>query len=180
MYIIISMKKNVMLQAFKTLDKKLDEPVTMLIGGGAAMLLAYDIPLTTMDVDGLPLQSKLTPAELDPLIKEVAHELKISPHWYNDYFNTFTHTLPRDFRDRLNEVYRGRYLTVSALGMEDLLIMKCFAGREKDIGHARALIKRGADLGLVERRIDELIDKGLPDAEKAADFLSDVIDQMGE
>lgn len=174
------MKKNIMLKAFEALDAKLTESVVMLIGGGAAMLLAHDIALTTMDVDGLPLQSKLSPAELDPLIKEVAQELGISGHWYNDYFNTFTHTLPSDFRDRLKTVFQGNHLTVSALSLEDLLIMKCFAGREKDIGHARVLIKRGANLDIVEKRIDELIDKGLPDALKASDFLADLINQMGE
>lgn len=174
------MKKEIMTQAFEALDAKLTESVTMLVGGGAAMLLAHHIPLTTLDVDGLPLQSKLTPAELDKLVKEVAEELRLSAHWYNDYFNTFTHTLPADFRDRLITVFEGRNLTVCALGLEDLLIMKCFAGREKDIGHARVLIKKGADLDIVERRIDELIEKRLPDALKASDFLADVINQMGE
>lgn len=174
------MKKEIMQKAFEALDAKLTERVTMLVGGGAAMLLAHHIPLTTMDVDGLPLQSKLTAAELDKLIKEVAEELNISTQWYNDYFNTFTHTLPADFRDRLTTVFEGMHLKVSALGLEDLLIMKCFAGREKDIGHARVLIEKGANLDIVEERIDELIEKGLPDASKAADFLADIINRMGE
>jgi len=174
------MKKNIMREAFEALDGKLPTPVTMLIGGGAAMLLAHDIPLITMDVDGLPLTSQLSPSELDPLIKEVAKELGISPHWYNDYFNTFTHTLPKDFRDRLKNVFLGKKLTVAALGLDDLLIMKCFAGREKDIGHARALIRKGANVDAVEAHIETLIGKGLPDAGRAKDFLTTIIDQLGE
>lgn len=174
------MKENIMHNAFEALDKKLPAPVTMLIGGGAAMLLAHGIALTTMDIDGLPLTSQLSSAELDPFIKEVATELGISPHWYNDYFNTFTHTLPKDFRDRLKIVFKGKKLTVAALGLEDLLIMKCFAGREKDIGHARALIRKGAEVDMVETHIDALIEKGLPDAPKAKDFLNDILDQLDD
>jgi len=137
------MKDKMMMKAFRSLDRRLETSLTLLLGGGAAMLLAHGVPLTTHDVDGLPLDSDVTPAELDPLIKEVAAELGISQHWYNDYFNAFTYTLPKDFRGRLVEVYRGKHLAVKSLGKEDLLIMKCFSAREKDIGHAKALIKRG-------------------------------------
>jgi hypothetical protein len=42
-----------------------------------------------------------------------------------------------------------------------MLIMKCFAHREKDLGHARALLKKGVDLKLVERAIEEARDRGL-------------------
>ncbi len=61
-----------------------------------------------------------------------------------------------------------------ALGVEDLLVMKCFAGREKDVGHARALLRRKPDLGVVERRIDQLVEKGVPGSLDAADFLDDI------
>ncbi len=169
------MKKTDMLRAFALLDKKLKKPVTLLVGGGAAMLLGYDIPLSTNDVDGLPLDSQMTSAELDPLIKEVARELSISPHWYNDYFNTFTYALPKDFRKRLKEVYHGKKLSVKSLGKEELLIMKCFAGRDKDIGHARALLKRGVNKKLVEEQIESLIARNLPGASKAMQFLDDLL-----
>jgi hypothetical protein len=63
---------------------------------------------------------------------------------------------------------------VMALGVEDLLIMKCFAGREKDIGHARALLKKGPDLALVDGRIHQLIEKGIQGAREAGDFFDDL------
>lgn len=132
-----------MIRALEALDRELNGKSEILIGGGAAMLLAHHVPLTTMDIDGVLLKSALTPAELDPLVKKVGHDLRISAHWFNDYINTFTYTIPKDFRSRLVAVYKGKKLTVVALGKEELLIMKCFSGREKDIGHARALIKRG-------------------------------------
>lgn len=176
----IVMKKNQMTEALASLDRLLPKSLTLLIGGGAAMLLAHGISLSTMDIDGLPLISEMTPAELDPFIKKVASELKLNPHWYNDYFNTFTYTLPKNFRDRLVPVYKGKKLTALALGREDLLIMKCFSGREKDIGHARVLIKRGADTQMVERHLQSLAEKGLPGADSAISFLEDIIDQIEE
>lgn len=172
------MKKPVMMDAFRALDGRLRAPLTLLIGGGAAMLLAHGVPLATNDVDGLPLDSKISPAELDPLIKSVAKELSLSAHWYNDYFNSFTYALPTDFRSRLVEVYRGKNLTVCALGKEDLLVMKCFAGREKDIGHARALIRKGIDSDVVEGHLEKLAEKNLPGADRALEFFEDLIVDM--
>ncbi|MBI4125878.1 MAG: hypothetical protein HY465_00135 [Deltaproteobacteria bacterium] len=171
------MKQQVMEQALAALDASLPKPVTLLIGGGAALLLAHKIRLETLDIDAVPLTSALTPAELDPLVKAVARELKISPHWLNDYFNTFTYTLPKDFRERLVPVFRGKNLTALALGREDLLIMKCFAGREKDIGHARVLIRRGANTDMVRTHLQTFIDKGLPGADHAVRFLEDLLDE---
>ncbi|MFH1829579.1 MAG: DUF6036 family nucleotidyltransferase [Pseudomonadota bacterium] len=169
------MKKENMIAAFEALDAKLSEPLTLLVGGGAAMLLAHGIPLSTYDVDGLPFETKLSPAEVEKLIREVASELNLNPHWYNDYFNTFTFTLPADFRDRLVDVFNGKCLTVRALGAEDLLLMKCMAGRDKDVGHARALLRRGADWKKVEAHLEGLVKKGLPGAEEAVGFLEDLV-----
>lgn len=173
------MEKSMMLKAIKALDRHLTQPVQLLIGGGAAMLLAYDVPISTMDIDGLIINSEMTPAELEPFIKKVASELKINPHWYSSYFSTFTYTIPSDYKDRLKTIYSGKNLRVFALGMEDLLIMKCFAGREKDIGHARAMIRKGANLDIVEGHIEKLAEKGIPGADKALEFLDELREQAG-
>lgn len=176
----MAMEKQVMRKAIKLLDVRLKSNCLMLIGGGAALLLAHDIPLSTMDIDGLLLETEITPAELDPLVKDVARELKISPHWFTTYFSTFTYTVPADYKERLVTVYTGRHLKVVAFGLEDLLIMKCFSGREKDIGHARALARRGADLDFVEKHIQRLLEKGVPGSNKALDFLHEVTEQIGK
>lgn len=173
------MDKQTMLKAFKALDKQLKKPAEILIGGGAAMVLAHSVPLSTMDIDGLLFHTEVTNAELDPLVKGVAKELKLHPQWFNSYFGTFTYTIPPDYEDRLVTVYSGNRLKVKALGMEDLLIMKCFSGREKDIGHVRALAKNISDLDVVEEHIQKLCNKGVPKAEEALDFLGEIRDQIG-
>jgi hypothetical protein len=104
----------------------------------------------------------------------VARDLGLAPDWVNPHYETFAHVLPADYGTRLREVFAGEKLRVMALGVEDLLVMKCFAGREKDVGHARALLRRKPDLRIVERRIEELVDKGVSGASDAADFLDDL------
>jgi predicted nucleotidyltransferase len=159
-------------KAFRALDARIDEPVTLIVGDGTAMMLAYGLPVRTRDVDAYTATSHLD--DLAPAVREVAREMGFSSDWMNPYFETYTHVLPSDYGSRLKEVFAGERLRVMALGLEDLLIMKCFAGREKDIGHARALLKKGPDLALVDGRIHQLIEKGIQGAREAGDFFDDL------
>lgn len=108
------------------------------------------------------------------MLNKSAKSLTCPPDWLNPYFLTFTHTLPQDYGQRLIKVFDGRSLEALALGREDLLIMKCFAGRAKDIAHARALIKAGANIKFVEKHIESLKKKRIPGTDKALDFLDDL------
>jgi len=174
------MDASTMKNALRKLETYLNKPVTMLVGGGAAMVLAYQISLSTMDIDGVLIDTEMTPAELDPLVKQVGKDLDIHPHWFDSDFDRYTYTVPSDYKERLQEIYKGKTLKVFGLGLEDLLIMKCFAGHEKDIGHAKGLIKKGAHLKFVDNHIESLIEKGVPGAEEALDFLEDIREQLGK
>lgn len=162
--------------AFGALDRLLDHEATLVVGGGTAMVLAYGLPVRTTDVDAFPA-SGATVEEIDALAKKVARSQHLAYDWLNPYYQTFAHVLPGDYGKRMKEVFKGERLRVMALGVEDLLIMKCFAGRQKDVGHARALLKRRPDLSIVEGRIDELIERGVKGARDAADFLDDLEEQ---
>jgi len=158
--------------AFKALDARLPGPMTLVVGGGTAMMLAYGIPVRTTGVDACPVSGWLD--DLAPLVREVGRDTGLAPDWLDPHFETFAHVLPADHGSRLLEVFAGDRLRVMALGLEDLLIMKCFAGRERDVGHARALLRYEPDLATVERRIDELVERRMPGALDAADFLDDL------
>jgi hypothetical protein len=160
------------LKAFEALDAELDAPVRLILGGGTAMMLAHGLPVRTADVDAYPRNASLEP--LLPAVRRVGRALGLSPDWLNPHFETFAHVLPADHGSRLVPVYAGKHLEVSALGAEDLLVMKCFAGREKDVGHARALLRRHPDLSLVERRLQELAERGLKGAQDALDFFDEL------
>lgn len=169
-----------MLVALKTLDQKMTMKAKLLLGGGGAMVLAYGFPLATQDLDALFYKSAITESDLQNEIKQVARELELPGDWLNSYFQTFLYTLPKDYETRLVSVYVGAHLTVNALGLTDLLILKCFAGREKDIPHARALLKKGADGGWARKHIAELNETALPKAAAALDFLDDLLDEQDE
>ncbi len=166
----------VMKKALRALDEKLDRELVLIMGGGGAMILAYKYPLATTDIDAIPKGMEVH--EVDPFVKQVARELELPPDWLNPYFASFSHTLPADFHSRLVRVFEGTHLKVDALGKEDLLIMKCFAHRTKDIGHAKQLIKLGADIKLVEDQLEKLKIKKIPEADAALDFLDDLLEQM--
>lgn len=138
------------------------------------MILAHGYPRGTTDIDAIA--RGVSPGDLDPLVKEIAKELGLPFDWLNPYFSTFSHTLPLDYGLRLKPVYEGDHLKAQALGKEEMLIMKCFAHRLKDVPHARALVRGKADLSIVEGRLDELLRKKIPGAQAAIDFLQEILD----
>ncbi|MBI3535143.1 MAG: hypothetical protein HY072_06625 [Deltaproteobacteria bacterium] len=170
--------KEKMLEAFRLLDQILKQEVTLIMGGGGSMILAHGFHLGTADIDAIPKGIELN--ELDPLVKQIAKKLEIAPDWLNPYFSTFSHTLPLDYGDRLIEVFSGKKLKVLALGKEEMLIMKCFAHRQKDIPHAKLLIKKSTDIKMVESHIEGLMKKRIPGAQDALDFLDDVMESVNE
>ena len=170
----MSLTADKMRLALTLLDALLPRSLTLIVGGGGAMLLAYGFPLATSDIDAVP--KGLSEDELKPLIEKVADELNLSKDWLNSWFQTFTHVLPADYATRTVEVYSGTNLTARALGRDDLLLMKCFAHRTKDIPHARALVAGGANISFVYDRIDELRRQRIPLTDAAADFLDTIVD----
>lgn len=173
------MKKEDMMLAFQKLDGRLKSFTRIIVGGGAALVTAYGVPVSTQDVDGVPDRSSMDLADFKSEVRAVGREMGISQDWLNDYFSTFLFVLPKDYGERLVTIYKGKNLEVCALGKEDLILMKCFAGREKDIPHVRVLIRKGADLKIVDDRLSELLEKKIPGAEKASDFFSDLCDELG-
>lgn len=136
------------------------------------MILAHQFPLATSDIDAVPRGIDFS--EIDALVKKVALDLGLPADWMNPYFSTFSYTLPEDYSKRLIPAFEGNFLTVLALGKEEMLIMKCFAHRPKDIGHGRQLVRLGADLKMVEKQIEWLQEKGIKEADRALDFFDEL------
>lgn len=168
-----------MKRALQRLDEHSASDARLVIGGGAAMVLAYQHPIATQDVDAFAAKGGLRMAELDALARVVADELNIDPTWLNSHFETFTAVLPSDYATRLRSVFKGKHLQVDALSPEDLLIMKCFAGRDKDRPHARRLITLAQDLGIVDNQLEYLVGRRYPGAERALDYFDDLRDEAG-
>jgi hypothetical protein len=166
-----------MRQAFAALDNILTHPVELIVGGGSAMVLAHAFPLATADIDAIP--KGISFDEINIYVKQVAEELQLPNDWLNPYYYSFANVLPASYGERLVVVFEGKHILAKALGREDLLIMKCFAHRQKDVGHAKALLKAGASIDFVEEHIESLRAKGVKNAQVALDFLDDIRDQLG-
>jgi len=171
---MIELTETKMREALNLLATHLDRPLTLLIGGGGAMLLAYHFPLGTSDIDAIP--KGYSTDELKPFIEKVALELELPNDWLNPWFATFTYILPLDFEQRLKEVFNSGNLKAQALGPEDILLMKCFAHRQKDIPHARALLRLGANFDSVFDQIDLLEQKKIPRCQEAREFLEHLLE----
>ncbi len=159
-----------MIKALTHLSRLLptSKQVRLIAGGGGAMVLAHSFPMATSDLDALP--TNIDGSEFDVYVKQVALDLDLSADWMNPYFSTFSHVLPLDYEKRLIRVFDSPTLVMDALGQTDLLVMKCFAHRPKDISHAKALIRRGADLKIVEDRIEALKARQIPGCAQAFEF----------
>jgi hypothetical protein len=168
--------KSIMERAFKALDRELPRSLTLILGGGGCMIFAHGFPLATTDIDALPIE--LSFEEIDPLVKKLAKELNLPGDWLNPYFSTFIHVLPDDYQTRVVEVFKGKNLKVLALGKEEMLIMKCFAHRPKDVGHARALVKAGCNLGFVEAALENHKRNRIPKASEALEFFDNLQDEL--
>ena len=166
-----------MLAALQALSEHLQTPTKLLMGGGGCMVLAYGFPMATNDIDAVIYKSETTLQDIAPFVLKIASEQNLPKDWLNPYFETFLFSLPKDYESRLVNILHKNQLQVNGLGAEDLLILKCFAGRDKDIPHARALLKRQLNLDLVYQHIYSLIEKNIPNAKKALDFLDDLTDE---
>jgi len=162
-------------KALQELDSISPRPFRLIVGGGGALVGAYRFPLATEDIDALALD--IEPSELNPLIEIIRKKLSLSADWLNPYFSSFMHVLPSDYHQRLKTFFQGKHVTALALGPEDLLIMKCFAGRDKDIPHARALLReKQINTKFVEDHLFLLNDQKLRGAQKAIEFLEGVVE----
>lgn len=165
----------IMKLAFKKLDEYLKQSVTLIMGGGGAMIFAHGFPLSTTDVDAIP--RGIEQSELDILSKQVAKDLNLPSDWLNGYFSTFSYVVLPDFEMNLIEVFSATQLIVKCLSKEDMLIMKCFAHRPKDVSHAKSLLRQGVNLSKVEKHIEFLKSKKIVEAQKALEFLDDLLEQ---
>ena len=52
--------------------------------------------------------------------------------------------------------------------------MKCFAARQKDVVHARVLVRDGANLEIVVNQFNFLEEKKIPGVERAKEFFAEV------
>ncbi len=165
------------LNALQLLDEKLSEQgmgaVDLVVGGGASMILEYGYPGTTLVLDAVPQTTDLN--DLRESMEQVARELGLNGDWLNPYFSAFTVYLPKDAPLRMRLILEGKCLRVRTLGPEDILTMKLMAGRPKDFGHIKHLLKLNLDLQITERSLESIRAVYPSEAKRALDRLDDFL-----
>lgn len=104
----------------------------------------------------------------------------LSSDWLNSYYNSFKHYLPTDYNSRLVGVFSAEKIKVDRLGIEDLIVMKLMAGRNKDYTHIKQLLKNNScQLSIIEERILELKSLHKDRATKALNLFDKRLEEGG-
>jgi predicted nucleotidyltransferase len=112
-------------------------PTDLLVGGGAALVLLYAARQATRDVDAFVFSSA-DPTSVRQAASEIADRLRLPEDWLNDGAKGYLHGLePGEI------LFQRPFLTVRAIGVQQLLAMKLSAWRDDvDISDARLLLSK--------------------------------------
>ena len=132
-------------QIFADLDQQLGGETShmgttwqLIICGGAALISLGIRSTSTVDIDVLE-------PDLDAAMKQAAaivgSKHGLAPDWINNGPKDLVINFATDWHQRLSEVYRGKRLTVQAIGRPELILSKVFAeaDRQEDLDDILAL-----------------------------------------
>lgn len=121
----------------------LQEPMHVLLIGGAYMLLVVDAPRSTDDIDIFWLENNPLPEQAIDALRAGIEAVAIKNKLEVDWFNSMTHLLLSD----QVLVPEGRLwkhfgpLSIHIPPKEYILALKMLAGREKDLGDCEILLQ---------------------------------------
>jgi hypothetical protein len=121
------------------------------------LILSSDLPRPTDDGDVVTSEPGL--GELQALIREIADSEGLPPGWLNGSIQSYTYVLPKDYRDRLVALPAFGRLRVRLLGRQDVILMKVYAMRARDIEDLRAIGPTAEELVFVREQIPRIADK---------------------
>ena len=124
-------------QAFAALGERLHDRTEIVLGGAGALILTGDLQRATSDCDVLHSDPDI--GQLQEDIRAVAHRLGLPSGWLNGSMQTYLDILPPDYRTRLRSLSMPGKLQVFVLHRQDVIVMKLFAGRPRDIADVQSL-----------------------------------------
>jgi hypothetical protein len=143
--------------ALKRFASLLREPTSLILGGSAALLLAGEIDRLTEDGD--VVESSADFGRLEGIVHQVERLELVPPKWLNTSIQAYTHVLPVDFRSRLVRLPSMGHLDVDLLGRLDIILMKVYAHRPRDLQDVQALSPTTTELDFVEAAIPRIAEK---------------------
>ena len=138
-----------------SLEKYIDQPLEMIICGGAAAILAHKMKRNTADVDLVFLSYH--PPDIERIKAEIADEFGVGAGWLNEGAKGYADYLPDDFRKRLIRInLRTKLITAWAIGRVDLIVMKLASFRPEDLEDIDSLGIRKEDVKIIRRAIQKV------------------------
>jgi hypothetical protein len=151
------MTRQTLWAALAALGQRAPSPVTLVLGGSAALILADALQRPTDDGDIVTSEPGLD--QLQPLIRDVANAEQLPPGWLNGSIQSYTYILPRGYTSRLVTLPPFGRLRVSLLSRRDILLMKVYGMRARDVEDIRALKPTAEELAFVGGEITRIAAK---------------------
>ena len=140
--------------ALAALGARCDAGTTLLLGGSAALILRNALRRGTNDGDVLASHPDL--GRLQAAIRAVAHARGLPEGWLNSSVQSYKEVLPPDYETRITTLPPFGHLHVSLVGRRDVIVMKFFSGRPKDLSDLIELRPTPAELAFVARQLPRL------------------------
>jgi hypothetical protein len=165
------MTRQTLWTALEALGKRATERVLLVLGGSAALILGDTLQRPTDDGDVVASEPGFN--QLQRLIRDVAEAQHLPPGWLNESIQSFTYILPPDYSTRLVTLPPFGRLHVSLLSRRDVLLMKVYGMRPRDIEDIRALVPTTDELAFVAAEITRIAPKEPGKAQDMRDFLDE-------
>jgi hypothetical protein len=140
--------------ALTRLGSTLREPASLTLGGSAALLLTGMLDRLTDDGD--VVESSVDFGRLLDAVRAVEVAEQTPSGWLNTSIQAYTHVLPDDFRTRLVRLPPLQRLDVSVLSRSDVILMKVYAHRPRDLQDLLAVTPSPEELAFVEQSLPRI------------------------
>ena len=141
-------------RALQALGQRVRGRTEVVLGGAGALILTGQLDRVTDDGD--VLRSSPDIGQLQADIRAVAETLDLPPGWLNGSIQSYTDVLPPDYEVRLMSLPTWGKLHVAVIHRKDVIVMKLFAGRPRDITDVIALAPSVDELDFVRTQLPRL------------------------
>ncbi len=172
-----TLDKRRLVEAFAALGALLHSSTQILIGGAGALVLRGELTRATTDCGVLRSQPDMGRLQND--IRAVADRCGLVPGWLNGSAQTYADILPPDYESRLHSLPPFGRLQVMVLHRQDVLVMKLFAGRPRDLADIAVLTPTPTELEFARGELPRLHRIDEARAERMRAFLDGLIHGNG-
>jgi hypothetical protein len=165
------MTRETLWTALAALGRRARQPISLVLGGSAALILDNELRRPTGDGDVVTSEPGL--GDLQELIRDVAEHEQLPSGWLNGSIQSYTYILPRDYRDRLVTLPPFGRLTVSLLSRRDVVLMKVYGQRPRDVQDLHAINPTPQELAFVRAQLPRIAAKEKERAEAMREFLDE-------